>query len=267
MPARPRQGRQHEPSAARYFRISRRRDQEQPEGPLRGAAAGNDGVNNELSPHTPCVPAAATDLPNKICVAATDNRDNLAGFSNFGVKHVDLSAPGVAILSTVPVLTPVFSDNFESGLGKWVTNDAGQTLPVAPAGGLSTAHAVSATHSFADLPSRNDAANQDNWARNKNGINLTGAVGCRVRRPLLSRAGVPSRFPLYPVDTDSANAASWTNTSSWTGFGNANLDNFIGFDGQSGVFFRLRLDSDATIQFDGAFVDDVAVSCALRGTR
>src|SRR5205085_1377439 len=141
---------------------------------------GNDGQNNDFSPHTPCVPASATDLPNKICVAATDNRDNLAGFSNFGVKNVDVAAPGVAVLSTVPVLTPVFSDNFESGLGKWVTNDAGQTPAGSPRWGLSTANAVSATHSFADSPSGNYAANQNNWARNKTGLNLTGAVGCRV---------------------------------------------------------------------------------------
>jgi subtilisin family serine protease len=55
--------------------------------------AGNDGVNDDTNPHTPCVPAGATDLPNKICVAATDNQDNLASFSNFGVKNVDLAAP------------------------------------------------------------------------------------------------------------------------------------------------------------------------------
>ena len=65
-------------------------------------AAGNDGVNNDTSPHTPCNPATAPDAANKICVAATDSSDALAGFSNFGAVNVDLAAPGVSILSTVP---------------------------------------------------------------------------------------------------------------------------------------------------------------------
>jgi subtilisin family serine protease len=35
-------------------------------------------------------------------VAATDDHDRLASFSNFGAKTVDLGAPGVSILSTLP---------------------------------------------------------------------------------------------------------------------------------------------------------------------
>jgi subtilisin family serine protease len=35
-------------------------------------------------------------------VAATDDRDTLASFSNFGASSVDLAAPGVNILSTLP---------------------------------------------------------------------------------------------------------------------------------------------------------------------
>jgi subtilisin family serine protease len=35
-------------------------------------------------------------------VAATDNRDTLASFSNFGATTVDLAAPGVNVLSTLP---------------------------------------------------------------------------------------------------------------------------------------------------------------------
>ena len=50
----------------------------------------------------PCNPATTPDAANKICVAATDSSDQLASFSNFGVTNVDLAAPGVDILSTVP---------------------------------------------------------------------------------------------------------------------------------------------------------------------
>jgi Subtilase family len=37
-----------------------------------------------------------------VCVGATDNRDRLAPFSNYGDLAVDLAAPGVDIVSTVP---------------------------------------------------------------------------------------------------------------------------------------------------------------------
>jgi subtilisin family serine protease len=58
-------------------------------------AAGNDGVSNSISPTYP----AAFRLPNLIAVAASDRRDNLADFSNFG-GGVAIAAPGVDILST-----------------------------------------------------------------------------------------------------------------------------------------------------------------------
>lgn len=63
------------------------------------AAAGNDGADND-GPNA-SVPASFNN-DNIIAVAATDNNDNLAGFSNFGAKTTHLAAPGVNIYSTVP---------------------------------------------------------------------------------------------------------------------------------------------------------------------
>ncbi|WP_160724101.1 S8 family serine peptidase [Bacillus sp. USDA818B3_A] len=62
------------------------------------AAAGNDGTNNDTTPHYP----SNYDLANIISVAAIDNTGNLADFSNYGAKTVDIAAPGVNIVSTVP---------------------------------------------------------------------------------------------------------------------------------------------------------------------
>lgn len=42
------------------------------------------------------------NLGNIIAVAATDHNDQMAYFSNFGIKTVDLGAPGDGILSTLP---------------------------------------------------------------------------------------------------------------------------------------------------------------------
>ena len=65
------------------------------------AAAGNDGVDTDVTPSYP----ASYDLDNIVSVAATDDNDALATFSNFGAVTVDLGAPGVAILSTTPANT------------------------------------------------------------------------------------------------------------------------------------------------------------------
>lgn len=62
------------------------------------AAAGNESNNNDTNLSYP----ASYNLPNVISVAATDNRDGLASFSNYGATQVDLGAPGVNTLSTIP---------------------------------------------------------------------------------------------------------------------------------------------------------------------
>jgi subtilisin family serine protease len=60
------------------------------------AAAGNDGVSNDNSPTYP----ASFNLPNLISVAASDKRDQLADFSNYG-SLVGVAAPGTDIVSTL----------------------------------------------------------------------------------------------------------------------------------------------------------------------
>jgi hypothetical protein len=60
------------------------------------AASGNSGINSDTSPAYP----GAYNLDNIINVAAIDNNDGRASFSNYGATTVDLGAPGVTILST-----------------------------------------------------------------------------------------------------------------------------------------------------------------------
>jgi hypothetical protein len=62
------------------------------------AAAGNDGTDNDALPHYP----SNYFLPNVISVAATDHNDDLASFSNYGLRTVHVGAPGKSILSTWP---------------------------------------------------------------------------------------------------------------------------------------------------------------------
>lgn len=81
------------------------------EGIILCAAAGNDGSNNDSSPFYP----ANYTLPNIISVAASDQRDRLATFSNYGENTVDLAAPGVNIFSSLPTWLPVTSASVRKG--------------------------------------------------------------------------------------------------------------------------------------------------------
>ncbi|UPM56338.1 S8 family serine peptidase [Gottfriedia acidiceleris] len=62
------------------------------------AAAGNDGMDNDEEGAYP----ASYESSNILSVAAVDNKGNLASFSNYGAESVDVAAPGVDILSSVP---------------------------------------------------------------------------------------------------------------------------------------------------------------------
>jgi subtilisin family serine protease len=62
------------------------------------AAAGNSSGNNDKFPEYP----ASYDSPNIVTVAAIDSTGQIASFSCYGEKSVDVAAPGAGILSTTP---------------------------------------------------------------------------------------------------------------------------------------------------------------------
>lgn len=101
-------------------------------------AAGNDGSDNDVYPAYPCSYAAS----NIVCVAATDQSDRLAEFSNFGRNTVDVAAPGVDVLSTLALTADGLRDGYDyfSGTSMATPHVAGvAALALAFAPGLSTA--------------------------------------------------------------------------------------------------------------------------------
>jgi subtilisin family serine protease len=97
-------------------------------------SAGNDGKDNDAEPHYPCNSnPSASPIPgaidNLICVAATDQADQLASFSDWGDGSVDLGAPGTEILSTYTIddLFGIEGENFEAEdfTGKWTPGGDG----------------------------------------------------------------------------------------------------------------------------------------------
>ena len=70
------------------------------------AASGNGdilghGIDNDEDLNYAFYPASE-DLDNVLSVAASDDDDRLARFSNYGATSVDIAAPGVSVLSTEP---------------------------------------------------------------------------------------------------------------------------------------------------------------------
>lgn len=61
-------------------------------------AAGNGTRDNDIRANFP----SNYDLPNIIAVAATTSTDGLASFSQWGLRSVDVGAPGASVLSTLP---------------------------------------------------------------------------------------------------------------------------------------------------------------------
>gem|GEM_PF-2983221 len=80
-------------SQALYDAISRFRDA----GGLFITSAGNSTKNHDTNHSYPC----DYNLDNIICVAATDQDDALASFSDYGASYVHVGAPGTNILSTL----------------------------------------------------------------------------------------------------------------------------------------------------------------------
>jgi hypothetical protein len=91
-------------------------------------AAGNDGMDNDAFPTSP----ANIKKDNTIAVAATFDYKKLATFSNFGEKMVEVAAPGVGILSTIPG-NEYLTVNGTSQAAPFVTGVAGMMVDMNPA--------------------------------------------------------------------------------------------------------------------------------------
>jgi len=90
-------------------------------------AAGNDGVDNDRYPTSP----ANIKRDNTITVAATYGYNRLASFSNYGATMVEVAAPGVGILSSIPG-NAYLTVNGTSQAAPFVTGVAGRILDANP---------------------------------------------------------------------------------------------------------------------------------------
>lgn len=134
-------------------------------------SAGNSGRNNDFLPTYP----ASYPQDNIIAVAATDQSDNLAGFSNFGRTSVDIGAPGVNIWSTTPtVRSTIYAANYDFSDGTsmaapMVAGAVALLQSVAP--GVSYTTIINAIYNGADA-----VASLNNRVSTNSRLNVAGAL-------------------------------------------------------------------------------------------
>jgi subtilisin family serine protease len=226
-------------------------------------AAGNEGADNELQPESPCVLPQA----NLICVAAINRSGALAGFSNFGVKSVDLAAPGTSILSSKPDYgAPVFEDGFEVEPSPWSTAASGGGKPW----GLSES-AANGEHSAADSPTGNygqAAPGAENPAASElfttDPVSLAGERGCRIHFD--TKYEIESGFDVFLAGAVTESSLFHVNEFDGASPGypadftreEVSVSELVG---QIDVYPFFGVFSDEEVQFDGAYVDDVRLIC------
>jgi hypothetical protein len=211
-------------------------------------SAGNSASNNDDTPNYP----AGYDCPNIIAVAATDQHDSLARFSNYGPFSVDLAGPGTNVYSTVPSRVVIWSDNFDDGdMSDWTTGGINNTW------GITASKFWSSPHSLTDSPAGNYQNHTNSWAR-IGPLNFSTDVGIRVRFQI---NGV-CEYHWDKLYIEASNDLSywyggWI-TGLYTGMWFSINTDFTDFDGESAVYFRFRLSTDPSITEDGFYIDDVA---------
>jgi thermitase len=227
------------------------------------AGAGNEGTDNDVELFYPCsLPAA-----NIVCVAATDEDDDLASFSNYGAQGVDLAAPGTNIITTSLALdpTPLFAEGFEADISTtWTlgtTDTWARTNTAAASGGFS----------LTDSPGGDYADDTQTIARNTSGFDLAGREGCVGRMDLRLDTRTETVPPPRPRD-DFIVIASPTAT----GAGARQAERYNGsiaaftpdafdltsLDGNADAFLLLAFVSNTDGKVaDGVHVDDIAVRC------
>ncbi|MDF1553162.1 MAG: S8 family serine peptidase, partial [Deferrisomatales bacterium] len=225
-------------------------------------SAGNSGADTDAVPHYP----GAYPSPNIVTVAATDQDDGLAPFSNYGATSVDLGAPGTNIYSAAPGRRTLWADDFDDGaLDGWTTGGRSSDW------GTTTLHAASGTHSLTDSPFGDYATRTNAWCRAPE-VDFSSARHSQLQFQVRG-VSEPGYDMLY-VEA-SPNGVDWValpiqvsgiglvyaisgSISEWR---EARVD-LGALDGNDSAYVRFTFISDWSNNYDGWYLDDVAVTAA-----
>jgi subtilisin family serine protease len=227
------------------------------------AAAGNDNWNNDSGTrHYP----SSYDLANIIAVAATDQSDSRAYFSNYGATSVDVAAPGTSILSSRPDRRTVWNDDFDDGdISNWITGGTNDSW------GVTGEYNRSSSYSLTDFPYGDYVGGTDSYAQTEL-IDLSSSAGTKLT--FWWKGDIPESGDYSSVQA-STDGTSWTTLNLkigsqigqlWYGtvssFVEATAD--LGpYDGSNTFYLRFRFYSDPDLEVgEGWFIDDVEVTAA-----
>jgi subtilisin family serine protease len=233
-------------------------------------SAGNDGGDNdggEAAPkghHYPCdyrptidaSPAAPGAIDNVICVAATDQADGLASYSDYGAASVDLGAPGSAVLSTYPTIENWMVDDFEADdfAEEWLPYGAGF-------GGAGAGEGPLTSFGMTDTPGATPEANHIYGVLSAEGTILPAGTGaCRIKG-MRHRKGGSMLYGLF-LDGSSSGAREFLSGETAGGamafFQTVPIFDLGGHSLQ--MFFEYSADSTPTAE-EGAWLDDMRLEC------
>lgn len=219
-------------------------------------AAGNSANNNDSFHVYP------SDYPdaNIISVAATDQNDALASFSNYGSVSVDVGAPGTNIYSLMAAREIVYSEDFEGTTGGWTfSTTAGNSWAFSPATAYSGSKSLDDGSGAANYPDNNNAS------ATSASFSLAGKSGCLLdfwfaydTEPnydlayvQISTGGPYSNLPGTPYSG-----------RSYAGYWYKKTFDMKPYEGNAAVSLRFTLTSNNTTTYEGVHVDDIVVTCS-----
>jgi len=227
-------------------------------------AAGNFNQNNDVTPTFPCAldQVGTYTAGNVVCVAATNQLDGRASFSNYGAQSVDLGAPGVNILST-STQKLFFGDDFETNdfATRW-TNTLTNTSDW-----VRTNEAPLSSFGITDSPGGNYAPNTTSEVTSNPVTLAPGYSSCELDYWRQRDLGSGDTFQIEVLlDTtnppDGTPDVTLTKTFSTSSSGqNTFLDLNPQFDQGGQVQVRLRLTSDASGEDNGVHMDNIKLIC------
>jgi subtilisin family serine protease len=224
-------------------------------GVLAVIAAGNDSNDNDALPVYP----ASYTLENIISVAATDQSDNLAYFSNYGAASVDVGAPGVDIYSALPAREIILTEGFESGAVGWSMGKiSGDTWLVSTL--QSHAGAKSLSDGSEALPYQSNA---DSWATSPT-FSLASKTGCTMSAQFDYITEANKDFIFVKASKD---GTGYSTLASGQLSGDSLTWEKLTFslkpyEGNSTVSIRFELVTDGATNKAGVYIDDVSVTCS-----
>lgn len=232
-------------------------------GTLYVISAGNDAQDNDSVAHYPCnynpLAEEKSAVDNVICVAATNQADGLAGFSDWGATSVDLGAPGTEILSTYLAMEEDFHEDFETNdfATKWSQSGTSNFGRAAAGDGPLT------TFGMTDSPGAAPAPSTQYDTTLTTGVAVPAGSGACTLHGMRFRNGGSGGTFYYQVLSDGSPV--FNNTSSTATGGSAmvpfNTTVILGLGGHSvKLRFGFTSGSSPTAE-NGIWLDDLQISC------